>query len=282
MSIFKDVISLVLGILLAIAVIAAFSILESTDQASVLTAVVAMAAGMALGSERSSSIYRRTTGLCLPLLILSVFMWDEHQEHYLLLLSVVLPSTVLGLWLRTGPFSIERIRLPMGAWTGLLLLMYFLIAPSYVSRISTEVGNATIGTFDVSLLDGTVLSSEDLEGRVVLLDFWTSWCAPCVSQMPDMVTIPEKYKNRDDFVFVAVNRGEDLETVRGFVKRHSYAFPVGIDTSGYLGGLFKTNPIPQSILIGKNGGLRLRHVGRDGAEDLVAALSNHIDGLLAE
>ena len=89
MSIFKDVISLVLGVLLAIAVIAAFSILESTDQASVLTAVVAMAAGMVLGSERPTSIYRRTTGLCLPLLILSVFMWDEHQKHYLLLFRKV-------------------------------------------------------------------------------------------------------------------------------------------------------------------------------------------------
>ncbi len=44
----------------------------------------------------------------------------------------------------------------------------------------------------------------------------------------------------------------------------------------------KTNPIPQSILIGKGGGLRLRHVGRDGAEDLVVALSNHIDERLAE
>ncbi len=282
MSILKDVITLVLGCLLAIVVSVAFGFLGSTDLACVLTAAVAMAAGIVLGSGPPSQVYRRATELCLPLLILSLFMWDEHQEHYLLFLSVALPSTVLGLWLRTGPFLIERIRFPLGAWAVFLLLVYLFVAPSYVSRISTEEGNSTIGTFNVSLLDGTVLSSEDLNGRVVLLDFWTSWCVPCIAQMPDIVTIQEKYKDRDDFVLVAINRGEDIETVQRFVRRHPYAFRVGIDTSGHLSGLFQASPLPQSILIGKSGGLRLRHVGRDGAEDLVVALSNHIDELLAE
>ena len=282
MSILKDVISLAVGALLAVVAIVAFSFLESTDQASVLTAVVAMAAGIVLGSEGPRSIYRRTTGLCLPLLILSIFVWDKYQEHYLIILGVVLPSTVLGLWLRTGSFSVHRIRLPVGAWAVFLLLMYFYVAPSYVSRISTEVGNSTIGPFEISLLDGTVLSSEDLDGRVVLLDFWTTWCAPCIAQMPDIVTIKERYKDRDDFVLVAVNCGEDLETVQRFVKRHRYTFPVGIDSSGNVSGQLKRGPIPQLILIGKRGGLRLRHVGHDGAEDLVVALSNHIDELLAE
>ena len=249
MSILKNVIFLVLGVLLAIVAVVTFSFLGSTDQGSVLTAVAAMAAGITLGSKRPNPIFRRTTVLCLPLLLLSFFMWGQNQEHYLLLLIVVLPSAVLGLWLRTGSFSIERIRLPIGCWVGVLLLTYFLIAPSYVSRISTEVGNFTTGTFDVSLLDGTVLSSEDLDGRVVLLDFWTSWCAPCIAQMPDIMTIHEKYKDRDDFVFVTVNRGEDLETVQGFVKRHSYSFPVGIDTSGHLSGQFQASPIPQFLLL---------------------------------
>ena len=234
------------------------------------------------GSLWPRPIYRRAIALCIPLLVLTLFLWVEGQQHYLLLLSVALPSTVLGLWLRSGPFSIQRLRVPLGAWAGFLFMMYFFLAPSFISRISTEVGNSRIGRFDVSLLDGTVLSSEDIEGSVVLLDFWTSWCVPCIAQMPDMVTIQEKYKDRDDFMLIAMNRGEDHQTVQRFVKRHPYTFPVGIDTTGHLSDFFEASPIPQSILIGKNGGLRLRHVGRDGAEDIVAVLSNHIDELLAE
>ena len=79
-----------------------------------------------------------------------------------------------------------------------------------------------------------------------------------------------------------MNRGENLPTIRSFVNKHPYTFPVGIDTSKHLGELFQASPIPQTVLLGKQGKLRLRHVGYDGAEDIAADLDHHIHQLLEE
>ena len=179
------------------------------------------------------------------------------------------------------PDSAKRAVGPLALWVGLVAAAYFGL-PRLLSHQTTHIENTPLEEYELPLLDGTAMHSADLSGRVVMLDFWTTWCGPCISQMPALQTLHEQYEDRDNFVFVAVNRGEDLATIRGFLDKHSYTFAIAVDSLGLLNDQFQASPIPQSFLIGRNGNLRLRHVGYSALEDFTGTMAEHISRLLEE
>ena len=80
--------------------------------------------------------------------------------------------------------------------------------------------------FTVPLADGGEFTLSDHEGKVILLNFWATWCGPCVVEMPAFEQLQETYG--EDLVLLAVNSGEDEETVRGFLVETGYTFRVGL------------------------------------------------------
>ncbi|MFO8065072.1 MAG: TlpA disulfide reductase family protein [Spirochaetota bacterium] len=98
------------------------------------------------------------------------------------------------------------------------------------------------------------------EGNVVLLNFWASWCPPCIEEMPSMQTLYEEL-NGENFEIVAVNLQEDPSTVEGFIEEHGFSFPVLLDRSGGTGRTFGVRGIPTSYIIGRDGRVLARKVG---------------------
>lgn len=131
-----------------------------------------------------------------------------------------------------------------------------------------------VGDFTLTLLDGSTLTRGDLEGKAVLIDFWASWCGPCVSELPEFQKLQEHYGDR--LIVLAIDVGEKESIVSGFIEENGYSFSVAIDDGTYSGFL---SAIPYSILMGPDGGIAMAQLGK--VENAFETLSAVIDELLA-
>jgi thiol-disulfide isomerase/thioredoxin len=101
---------------------------------------------------------------------------------------------------------------------------------------------------------------DTLHGKVVLVDFWASWCAPCLHSFPWMNELHAKYSN-GGLVIVAVNVDQDRALADAFLKKVPAQFRVEYDQSGNLAKQFGVENMPTSFLIDRNGQVRVRHAG---------------------
>ena len=120
--------------------------------------------------------------------------------------------------------------------------------------------------FEVQMFDGSTIKLSDLKGKVVLLNFWATWCPPCRAELARVEKdIIEKFKG-EPFVFIPVSRGEKRETVAAFREKMGYTFPMGLDTDGRVYAEYAQTYIPRNFLIDKEGKVVKASVGYDEAE----------------
>ena len=107
---------------------------------------------------------------------------------------------------------------------------------------------------------GSSMSVEQLRGKVVLLNFWATWCKPCEDEMPAMERL---YRALDgtDFELVAVSVDEDDAVVSAFVNRLGLTFPVLMDPTKKVAIAYQTFRFPESLLVGRDGIVLERYVG---------------------
>jgi cytochrome c-type biogenesis protein len=106
--------------------------------------------------------------------------------------------------------------------------------------------------FTLPLLDGTQCRLSDLQGKVVFLNFWATWCPPCRAEMPSMEAVYQQLRDRG-FEILAVNIQEGAASVSAFMKENKLSFPVALDESGKISGLYGVQAIPTSYIIDKRG-----------------------------
>lgn len=107
--------------------------------------------------------------------------------------------------------------------------------------------------FTVKMVDGSTVDINDLKGKVVLVNFWATWCPPCRAEFKRIPEeIVEQFKDQD-FVLLAISRGEDRETVMKFREDNGYDFPMGLDADKSIFAKFASNGIPRNYLVNKNG-----------------------------
>lgn len=109
--------------------------------------------------------------------------------------------------------------------------------------------------FSITTLDEQKLALDDLKGKVVLLDFWATWCPPCVRATPGLTRLYKKYQDRP-FVIVGISLDEDLSPLRKYVKDHTMEWPQYLDRKGAIAKLFGVRPIPTYVLIDHEGIVR--------------------------
>jgi len=125
--------------------------------------------------------------------------------------------------------------------------------------------------------DFTELSS--LQGKVVYLDFWASWCAPCRQSFPWMNELQKQYADRG-LVILAVNLDHDRLDADKFVRRLAPAFPIRFDPDGDWARHFGVHGMPTSVLVDRTGKPRFTHIGFRNAD--AAQYEQQIQQLLAE
>ena len=168
-----------------------------------------------------------------------------------------------------------------------LLVVFFMNANAQSSaesdRDKEESSVIKIGDmapdFTVEMLDGRSLKLSDMKGKVVLLNFWATWCGPC---MKEFAEIPEKiikrFEGEENFVFIPISRGESRETVQkkmNQLRRSGINFPVGLDPDKAIYESYASKYIPRNFLIDKEGKVVYTSVGYE--EEEFAALADKIE-----
>lgn len=116
------------------------------------------------------------------------------------------------------------------------------------------------GDLRLKSLSGKAVSLQDYRGKVVLVNFWASWCPPCVHEIPSMVALKRALAERP-FEILAVNLAEDAGTVRAFLRAHPVNFPVLLDPSGRVIKAWRVFAYPSSYLIDPQGRIRYAAFG---------------------
>jgi len=146
--------------------------------------------------------------------------------------------------------------------------------------ITPQAERSAAPGFVAERLDGGKSALNDFKGKVVLLNFWATWCMPCRQEMPSMETLRQKY-NEKDLLVVAISIDEGTKSqVASFIKRLKLGFPVLLDPEGEVSALYKVSGLPASYLIDRDGKLISRIVG---SEDWASAEAfSLMDTLLAQ
>jgi thiol-disulfide isomerase/thioredoxin len=114
--------------------------------------------------------------------------------------------------------------------------------------------------FTLKTLDGQEITLSKLKGRVVLLDFWATWCAPCREAIPHLIHLHKTYKeNGLEVIGLNVDRG-DADTVRRFVKSMDIPYPIA-PTPDDVSRSYGATGLPTTILVDKNGRIRQKFLG---------------------
>ena len=141
-------------------------------------------------------------------------------------------------------------------WAGVLGFVFLRLGPQVTAIFGVGEGDEGLSVVAFQTLGGTVYKNQDLEGKVILVNAWATWCAPCVIEMPGFQRVYDDYKDQG-FIVLGVSRDhEGPEKVRTFLANKKISYPVAMAKDVDLGGITQVQTLPTSYLIGRDGTIR--------------------------
>ncbi len=125
--------------------------------------------------------------------------------------------------------------------------------------------------FELASLGGETFGKADFAGKVVLFDFWATWCGPCHLQADILRELYPRAAGKG-IEFVAVSTGEEIGLVREFVSRKPFPYAVLVDPEETIGGVLEIVALPTLVVMDRKGRIAYRHTGIADAETILAAL----------
>jgi len=172
-------------------------------------------------------------------------------------------------------------RPPISVWTSLAALFAVAtVAIHYEVKVALhrqrngsvhELGNVKVGEpapdFSAQDLTNHPVTLASYRGqKVVVVDFWATWCGPCRMGMPALQDLQDKFKDRG-LEILSVNQGESADQIQDFIHRKHYSFHVVSDPDGAVGDKYGVRAIPTLVVIDKDGVVRWLRVGYSENED---------------
>jgi peroxiredoxin len=142
-----------------------------------------------------------------------------------------------------------------------------LLAVANLASAATPAVGSNAPDFTLKTLGGPNLRLQEQRGKVVLVNFWATWCGPCRKEMPHLNRIADKYKS-SGLVLLGVNIDDDVRNASEVAKKLAVSFPVLLDTDKRVSKLYDLNSMPSTMVIDRSGRVRYLHRGyQDGYED---------------
>jgi len=114
--------------------------------------------------------------------------------------------------------------------------------------------------FSLPAVNGETVALQSLRGKVVLLNFWATWCGPCRQELPELARVQEKFRQRG-LAVVAVTVDNEVENVRAFLKKYAIKLQTVWDKKKKVADAYLVEKMPSSYLIDRNGVVRFIHRG---------------------
>jgi len=155
-------------------------------------------------------------------------------------------------------------------WTGLI-------------QADTELteGERAVIDYNMPLItfSGQPANLEDFKGKVIFLNFWATWCPPCIAEMPGIQSVYEEYSGNNEIAFLMISLDEDINNARQFLEDRDYTF-TGYRLNGIRPELFRSEIIPTTYVINKEGVLVAKKEGMANYD--TSRFKNFLDDLLKE
>jgi peroxiredoxin len=130
------------------------------------------------------------------------------------------------------------------------------------NKLKLEISKTPMQAPEFELKDpaGKQISLKQLRGKVVFLNFWATWCPPCIEEMPAIEKLHQELQ-KDELVILAVNFQEGRERVKEFLAEHKLTFTALLDRDGKVSELYQAWALPVSVIINKRGEIAARAMG---------------------
>lgn len=135
--------------------------------------------------------------------------------------------------------------------------------------------------FKLATLKGDSVQLSKLKGKVVMLDFWATWCGPCVSELPNLAKLYKKYADNPKILFFSINTNEPVSTIKPFMEKYNYSFNVLLGNLTSVSQMYGVEAIPTKFLVDQSGRIQFKHIGGGPDPKVIDELSKEIDELLS-
>lgn len=123
-----------------------------------------------------------------------------------------------------------------------------------MAKLESDDAQRQQANFTLTDLQGKSWTLKDLKGKVVLVNFWATWCPPCQKEMPDLEALYSRYKDQG-FVILAISEDEETNKVSPFIAEHKISYPILLDLGQKVNNLFQVEGIPKSFVYDREGKL---------------------------
>ncbi len=139
-----------------------------------------------------------------------------------------------------------------------------------ISEAASKIGTQA-DDFVVETMDGKQVKLSDYKGKTVFVNFWATWCPPCVGELPEFEAVYPEYKDKIQFLIVSTDT--DKSKAVEFIKEKGYTMPFFWDNGKAASKVYSIQAIPTSILIGEDGKILNMHLGGMTKEQFLEFLS---------
>jgi thiol-disulfide isomerase/thioredoxin len=140
-----------------------------------------------------------------------------------------------------------------------VLLMTLPVAAADLSKLQAWNGDAT-PTLELPRLDGKQQRLSDYRGKVVVINFWATWCGPCVEEMPSLARLARNLAN-ESFALITVNFGEKPRRIESFLEKHALDLPVLVDSDMRASRAWVKKGLPTTFILGADQEIRYQVLG---------------------
>lgn len=149
----------------------------------------------------------------------------------------------------------------MFVWGGLLALLVIVAFGLMRAQQGPVDKGQKAPAFVLTTFDGQQINSADLKGKVVLINFWASWCKPCESEAADLEAAWRYYQSRDDVIFLGVDYADTEPEALAYLKKFDITYPNGPDLGTRISQAFRIRGVPETYVVAPDGQLALQKIG---------------------